>query len=77
MANTASIAHHVEEPPSPTKLRWWIACFVSAIVLSPVCSVLLGLHLHARDFQDNEEGAKDGFTGRTVSGIGFIRDNTQ
>lgn len=58
-----------DDAPSPTKLRWWIACFVSAIILSPVVSVLLGLHLHAHNFQDNEEGAKDGFAGRTVSCI--------
>ena len=81
MPNTSRLSssggsHHetvaIDEPPSPAKLRWWIACFVSAIILSPVISVLLGLNLHAHDFQDNEEGARNGFTGRTVSCIAQI-----
>lgn len=53
-------------PPSIAKLRWWIFCFVSAIVISPLVSVLLGFHLHARDFQTIDVLTHE-FTGRVVS----------
>ncbi|KAF8810245.1 hypothetical protein BYT27DRAFT_7186689 [Phlegmacium glaucopus] len=45
-------------------VRWWIAACLSFLLLSPAISVLLGLNLHARDFQylDN----KSTFDGRTV-----------
>jgi hypothetical protein len=44
---------------------WWIFASLSFLILSPVVSVLLGLNLHARDFQylDN----KSTFDGRTVT----------
>ena len=46
-------------------VRWWIFACLSFLILSPVVSVLLGLNLHARDFQylDN----KSTFDGRTVT----------
>ncbi|KAF8810242.1 hypothetical protein BYT27DRAFT_7186680 [Phlegmacium glaucopus] len=68
----------IKYPPSGTKkpepneetgnrrniVRWWIAACLSFLILSPPISVLLGLKLHARDFQylDN----KSTFDGRTV-----------
>ncbi|KAF8810243.1 hypothetical protein BYT27DRAFT_7253830 [Phlegmacium glaucopus] len=44
--------------------RWWIVSCLGFLILSPAISVLLGLKLHARDFQylDN----KSTFDGRTV-----------
>jgi len=54
------------EAPSLVKIRWWVFCFVVAIVASPVFSVLLGLNLHAREFQDQQDGAQSLFAGRTV-----------
>lgn len=66
------------DAPSVVKIRWWVFCFVTTIIASPVLSVLLGLHLHAREFEDQQDGAQTLFAGRTVIcilyfyAIGFI-----
>ena len=44
-------------------VRWWIFCCVCFLIFTPLVSVFLGLHLHARDFQYID---KSSFTGRTV-----------
>ena len=47
-----------------TIIQWWIVSCVSFLVCTPLVSVLLGLHLHARDFQYLDNNFT--FTGRTV-----------
>ena len=48
-------------------LRTWIASCVVFLVIAPLVSILLGLHLHARDFQYiPDENISPPFNGRTV-----------
>ncbi|KDR83260.1 hypothetical protein GALMADRAFT_276159, partial [Galerina marginata CBS 339.88] len=48
-------------------LRGWIACCIVFLVVAPLVSILLGLHLHARDFQYiPDENLSPPFDGRTV-----------
>ena len=49
------------EVPRSRGIRWLLAS-LSFVILSPVVSVLLGLHLHARDFQYLDESTYDGRT---------------
>ena len=49
------------EVPRSRGIRWLLAS-LSFVVLAPVVSVLLGLHLHARDFQYLDESTYDGRT---------------
>lgn len=47
-------------------LRWWIASCLAFLALAPLVSIMLGLHLHARDFQYSADATAPEFVGRTV-----------
>ncbi|KAF4617603.1 hypothetical protein D9613_006280 [Agrocybe pediades] len=33
------------------RLRWWIGCCLTFLIVAPVASIMIGLRVHARDFQ--------------------------
>jgi hypothetical protein len=47
-------------------LRCWICSSLAFLVLAPVISIMLGLHLHARDFRYVPDGDIVPFNGRTL-----------
>ena len=47
--------------------RLWIGCCIGFMVIAPLASVMIGLHLHARDFQYTPDtNLAPLFNGRTV-----------
>ncbi|KAF8157809.1 hypothetical protein B0H34DRAFT_674338 [Crassisporium funariophilum] len=46
------------------RLRWWICFSLGFLIIAPIVSVLLGLNVHARDFQYLDTNTT--FNGRTV-----------
>ncbi|KAF8883613.1 hypothetical protein CPB84DRAFT_1789856 [Gymnopilus junonius] len=58
-ANAARIRHH------RILLRWWIGCCFAFMAAIPILAVMLGLHLHARDFRYTQD-TTPGFNGRTL-----------
>lgn len=47
-------------------LRCWIGSAVAFLILAPLISIILGLHLHARDFQYIPDDDIVSFNGRTL-----------
>jgi len=49
------------------RLRWWIGCCISFLIIAPVVSIMIGLSLHTRDFQYIPDANSVAlFSGRTL-----------
>ena len=55
------------QAPIDRKVPSWIGCCIALVVIAPLASVMVGLHLHARDFQYiPDTNLAPLFNGRTV-----------
>ena len=70
MDSTSQYASHPTQDQAPMhryKVRLWIACCIGFVVFAPLVSAMIGLHLHARDFQYiPDTNLAPLFNGRTV-----------
>ncbi|KAJ7575899.1 hypothetical protein C8J56DRAFT_405531 [Mycena floridula] len=48
------------------RLRLWMFFCLTALIFSPIVSILIGLNFHARDFYDNDKESRVVYSGRTI-----------
>ncbi|KAJ7589987.1 hypothetical protein C8J56DRAFT_1025257 [Mycena floridula] len=56
----------VNKKASQRRLRLWMFFCLTALIFSPIASILIGLNFHARDFYDNDKESRVVYSGRTI-----------